>query len=225
MAKISIYRNQKFEEMINNCKIHSRIDLRKQKLTDSDIEFIIQEAIIKKQCTMLWLVSNQITSHSVSILASILEENSNLEGLSLCQNSLGDSDILYLTQALSSKKSKLNRLALTSNEISDQGVEYLANMLRINHSLTQLWLGFNKISDHGVKILADILSFHNQTLHVLSLSWNTLITDSCIDYLITMFEYNETLRTVCLTNCNLSDMGKKKLREATKLYKEFYLDL
>ena len=225
MADISIYRNQKLEEKLNNCELRTRVDLRKQKLTDFDMEFVIQEAIQNKQCTMLWLTNNQITSHSIFMLASILHENTTLEGLSICHNDLLDSDLLCLTQALSNRTSGLSRLALTSNRITDKGVEYLADMLRTNRSLVQLWLGFNKISDDGVKFLADILSFHNRTLQVVSLAWNNLITDASIDYFIDMFESNQSLRTVCLSNCNFSDFGKKKLREATKLYTEFYLDL
>ncbi|CAF1493776.1 unnamed protein product [Adineta steineri] len=220
-----IYRNRKLEEEINSCKSCSRIDLRKQKITDLDMEFIIQEAIINKQCTMLWLNDNQLTSQSVSILASTLHNNITLEGLSLCHNGITDVNISHLSQILSDSKTKLNRLALTSNEITDEGVQYLAEMLKTNHSLTQLWLGSNQITDRGMQYLADVLAHHNRTLHVLSLTWNKLITELSVDSIINMLEYNQTLRTVCLSNCDLSDIGKERLREAIKLRKEFYLDL
>ena len=39
-----------------------------------------------------------------------------------------------------------------------------------------------------------------------------------------MLEHNQTLRTVCLSNCNLSDVTKIKLQAAARLHKEFYLD-
>jgi Ran GTPase-activating protein (RanGAP) involved in mRNA processing and transport len=225
MTNLSIYRNRNLEQKIQNCKPCSRIDLRKEKLTDSDIEIIIQEAIINKQCTMLWLFDNQITSQGVSMLASILYNNTTLEGLSLCNNGITDDDVLYLTRPLSDNKSKLNRLALTSNNITDEGAKYLVEMLKTNQTLTQLWLGFNKITDHGVQLFMNVLANHNKTLHVLSLAWNQLVTDSSVDFVIDMLEHNQTLRTVCLSNCNLSDTNKVKLREATKLHKEFYLDL
>ncbi|CAF1089309.1 unnamed protein product [Adineta steineri] len=220
-----IYRNRKLEEEINSCKSCSRIDLRKQKITDLDMEFIIQEAVINKQCTMLWFSDNQLTSQSVSILASTLHNNTTLEGLSLCHNGINDVNISHLSQILSDSKTKLNRLALTSNEITDEGVQYLAEMLKTNHSLTQLWLGSNQITDRGMQYLADVLAHRNRTLHVLSLTWNKLITDLSVDSIINMLEYNQTLRTVCLSNCDLSDIGKERLREAIKLRKEFYLDL
>jgi Ran GTPase-activating protein (RanGAP) involved in mRNA processing and transport len=174
---------------------------------------------------MLWLVNNQITSQGISSLASTLHSNTTLEGLSLCANGITDVHVLYITLALSDSNSKLNRLALTSNDITDEGAQHLADMLKTNQSLTQLWLGFNKITDQGVEILTNALAHQNQTLHVLSLSWNKLVTDLSVDFVINMLEYNQTLRTVCLANCNLSDTSKVKLRQATKSYKEFYLDL
>ncbi|CAF3075217.1 unnamed protein product [Rotaria sp. Silwood2] len=225
MTNSSDYQNQQLQEKINNWKDCSRRDLRKQKLTDLDIEIIIKEAIIKKQCSMLWLMNNNITSQGILNLASTLRNNPTLEGLSLCDNGINDIDVFNLARALSHSNSRLNRLALTSNNITDEGVKHLAEMLKLNISLTQLWLGFNKISDQGVKILTEALAHHNKTLYVLSLSWNNQVTDSSVDFFINMFEHNQTLRTVCLVNCNLSETSKLKLRNATNLRKEFYLDL
>lgn len=225
MANSAMYRNHQVEEKINKCKVLSRLDLLQQPLTDSDIETIIREAINKKQCSMIWLVNNHLTSESISNLATALYTNPTLEALSLCENSVDDTNVLYLSRALSDKNTKLKRLALTSNNITDEGVQHLAEMLKLNTSLNQLWLGFNKITDYGVQILTDALAYHNKTLHVLSLSWNKLVTDLSVDYLIHMFEHNKTLATFCLSNCNLSETSKLKLRKATKLRREFYLDL
>ncbi|CAF1333352.1 unnamed protein product [Rotaria magnacalcarata] len=225
MANASVYQNVQIQETIGHCKAYSRIDLRKQPITDSDIEIIIKEAIIKKQCSMLWLVSNRITSQGISNLAAALHKCTALEGLSLCDNAVNDTDVFHITSALSHYNTKLRRLALTSNNITDEGVQHLAEILKMNCSLTELWLGFNKITDRGVQILTDALAHYNKTLCVLSLSWNKLVTDSSVDFFIDMFENNQTLRTVCLTNCNLSESSKLKLRKATKLRREFYLDL
>jgi len=225
MTNLSTYQNRSLARKIKNCQSCSRIDLRKEKITDSDIEIIIQEAIINKQCTMLWLIDNQITSKGVSILTSALYNNTTLEGLSLCNNNINDNDVLNLTKPLSDNSSKLNRLALTSNNITDLGAQYLAEMLLTNQTLTQLWLGFNKITDNGLKLLMNVLTYDNKTLHILSLVWNEQITDSSVDIVINMLEHNQTLRTVCLSNCNLSETSKLKLRKETKSHFEFYLDL
>jgi Ran GTPase-activating protein (RanGAP) involved in mRNA processing and transport len=225
MTNLSVYQNKILERKIKAFKSYSRIDLHKEKLIDSDIEIIIREAIINKHCTMLWLKDNQISSQGVAMLASALDNNTTLEGLSLCNNGITDDDVFHLTQSLSNNKFKLNRLALTSNEITDKGVQYLAEMLKTNQILTQLWLGFNKITDYGLELLMNVLTSHNKTLHILSLSWNQSITDASVDFIINMLEYNYTLKIICLSNCNLSDTSKIKLRTAAKLHLEFYLDV
>lgn len=225
MTNLSVHRNKILERKIHDCKSSSRIDLRKEKLTDADIEIVIREAIINKQCTMLWLVDNQLSSHSISTLASIFNTNTTLEGLSLCQNNITDADLLHLTKSLSNSNAKLNRLALTSNHITDQGVQYLVEMLETNRSLTQLWLGSNQITDYGVQLLMNVLTTHNETLHILSLSWNQLISDLCVDFILHMLEHNRALRMISLLNCQLSKTSKTQLLEAAKTRLGFYFEL
>ena len=220
-----LHRNRRLESKLNNCKERTRLDLRKEKLTESDMILIIEEAVVNKQCSMLWLAENQISRQALSILASALSTNSTLEALSMCRNAFDDANVLHLARALSNSPSRLQRLALTSNEITDDGVQYLAEMLQANRSLTQLWLGSNKITDRGVQSLADALVHHNKTLQVLSLSRNNLITDASVEIVVDMLEANHILRVVCLSNCGLSQNGKTRLTEAVRLRKEFHLDL
>lgn len=222
---ISMYQNKLLETKIKTCPPCSRIDLQREKLVDIDMEFVIEEGMIKKQCSMLWLKENQISSNGLLMLINALEHNTTMEGLALCNNNINDDDLIRLTKQLSENTCRLNRLALTSNEITDQGVEYLSQMLQTNETLSQLWLGFNQISDDGVKQLMNTLANHNRTLHVLSLAWNSAISDESVDCIVHMLECNDGLRTLCLSHCNLSDMGKSKLRIAAKLRWEFYIDL
>ena len=222
---LSMYQNKLLETKIKNCPPCSRIDLQKEKLVDADVEFVIEEAMMKKQCSMLWLRENKMSSNGISMIISALNDNTTLEGLSLCNNNITDDDVVLLTEQLSENKCQLNRLSLTSNEITDQGAEYLAEMLKTNRTLSQLWLGFNQMSDHGVKQLMNSLANHNRTLHVLSLAWNDGITDVSVDLIVDMLECNDRLKTLCLSHCNLSDMGKSKLRIAAKSRWEFYIDL
>lgn len=222
---VSISPNKILEGKIRNSSRHSRLDLQRDKLIDADIEYLIQEAIINKQCSMLWLRENQISSHGISMLISALNENTTLEGLSLCNNNITDDNVISLSRQLATNKCQLNRLALTSNEITDQGAEYLSQMLKTNQTLTQLWLGFNKITNDGLKLLMDCLAHHNRTLHILSLAWNSSITDEGVDVIVEMLECNQILKTFCLSNCGFTDIGKAKLRIAAKGHFEFYIDL
>jgi Ran GTPase-activating protein (RanGAP) involved in mRNA processing and transport len=225
MTNALVYQTSKLQDLLNNCRCGSRIDLRKQILSDSDMELVINQAIVAKQCKMLWLKDNRLTSRGVSLLlASMLKSNIALEGLSLASNSICDHDLIQLVNILSMNTSKLNRLALTSNKITDSGVPYLAQMLKLNRTLTQLWLGYNEITDQGVHLLTETLANHNQTLQVLSLSANTMVTDASIDSFLQMLEHNRTLKVLALVGCHLSDTCKSQLRQAAKLHGEFYFD-
>ena len=74
MVEPSYHQNQQLVKTINNCQICPRIDFRKQKLTDLDVEIIVKQAIINKKCSMLWLTSNHLTSKGISILFSALKK-------------------------------------------------------------------------------------------------------------------------------------------------------
>jgi hypothetical protein len=56
-------------------KQHSAIDLRSMKITDSDMDIVVSEIIIKRQCSELNLSLNKITYNGISILALTLRTN------------------------------------------------------------------------------------------------------------------------------------------------------
>lgn len=98
-------------------------------------------------------------------------------------------------------------------------------MLKSNRMLTWLWLSGNEIGDRGVELLANTLAYHNSSLEWLFLNSNKDISDSSVDALIHMLKRNHSLKTIYVNNCNLSDIGKKKLHEMTKLKKDFDLEV
>ena len=122
--------NQKLLDKINRLRLRQRFEYHHEKLSHSDVRLLIDEVIQNKQCTMLWLVDNQLTAQGISLLAASLSDtNVVLDGLSLCHNHLTDADVFQLSSALAMKTCRLRRLALTSNQITDRGVEFLAEML------------------------------------------------------------------------------------------------
>jgi len=98
-------------------------------------------------------------------------------------------------------------------------------MLKTNRTLTWLWLTGNEISNDGIKYLSNILADYNLTLEWLFLNSNKLINDSCIDDLIHMLKRNNTLKTLYLNNCNLSETAKRKFLQITKIKKDFDLEV
>ena len=76
-----------------------------------------------------------------------------------------------------------------------------------------------------IEYLVNILADYNLTLEWLFLNSNKLITDSSIDDFIHMLKRNNTLKTLYLNNCNLSEITKRKLLQITKTKQDFDLEV
>lgn len=225
LSKSINYHNEQLEILINKCSIHSQIPLHNQNLIDEDMNIIVKQAIINKQCKELWLQSNKITSIGITIIAKSLNNNKNLEVLILHDNQLCDNGIQSLTKILSLNNSIIKVLGLESTGITDEGVEYLADMLKTNKTLISLGLGENNISDRGIQFLTNTLKQYNHTLQELYLLKNKMITDFSIDPFIQMLKYNQTLNRLWIDDCNLSSKGKEKLRKIVYSRNRFSLSL
>jgi hypothetical protein len=217
------YENQKLKDFIDECQYLSEIDLSNQNLIDEDMNIVVKEAIINKECTELWLNRNSITSVGVSIIAEALNRNTTLEKLVLSDNNVGDMGIHFLTNVLSLNNCSLWQLYLGSTGISDVGVEHLANMLKSNSILSHLFLNRNHISNQGIEVLTSILIHHNNTLQRIDLDENKLVSDACVDILLETLKFNSSLSILDMCNCNLSENGKERLRQIREIKKDFHL--
>jgi Ran GTPase-activating protein (RanGAP) involved in mRNA processing and transport len=210
-----------FQKKIGKYEKNSEINLNNQKLTDNHLDIIIKYAIQKKKCHWLSLQNNQITSQGLFILSKGLKTNKSLESLYLSKNFINDFGVECLTKILS--YSNLTFLSLDHNSIKDKGAQYLADMLKINKILTDLWLSYNEIGNQGVQSLAEVLTFDNQTLIQLYLHGNKLINDLSVNCLIHMLEFNTRLNTIWLQNCNFTQEGKEKLEKTIEYRENFDL--
>ncbi len=219
------YQNLKLEKRIAKCEPRSLIDLDRQSITDQDMPIVVQQAVINKQCTRLRLSDNKITSQGVSVLAEALHDNTILEGLYIFNNHVADKGVYSLAQVLSENKSALQTLSIGWNEITDEGANYLAEMLKTNTTLIELWLPWNRISDQGVQLLAKALIHHNTSLKRLSLDLNKLVSDLSVDFLVDVLNHNQSLTALHVRDCKLSKAGKEKLHEVEKSNKNIELNL
>jgi len=215
------YRNSQLESDINKYESHSKIDLSFRQLTDRDIDIVVQQAIIQKQCTVLLLNDNLITSEGATIIANALCNNTTLEELNLWNNQVSDSGVYSLSQALSVNNLVLRSIGLGQNGISDVGAQHLAEMLKTNTTITRLWLFHNEIGDRGVKLLADVLAYDNQSLQWFDLRLNKSVTDSSFDSLSNMLKNNRSLKKFWMEYCNLSRPVKAQIREIGQAKEDF----
>ncbi|CAF1119457.1 unnamed protein product [Adineta steineri] len=221
-----IYYHPKLEQKFHPIKPKSYVDLSYWHLIDHDMSMIFKHIIINKQCIELNLSGNHITSQGIAILAFRLPNNLTLRNLNLSHNRINDTGVYLLSEVLLPKHSVyLEKLYLSKNGISNDGIRYLSKMLKVNDKLTELQLANNEIGDEGVRQLANILIDYNTTLKVLNLSNNIFITDSSLDYLLELLEYNQTLTKLSIKGCNLSEKAKIKLQLQADGKKNFELEI
>lgn len=223
IVEISHYQRTKLERKIEQSYSSSSICLDNMELVDQDMDTIVIQAMIIKQCNFISLQSNRFTSIGISILADALNYNDTLESLYLANNYISDTGVYFLSNALSVKNHKLKTLVLQKNKITDKSMKYLAKMLKMNQTLLWLYLGENEISDDGVCILTKIIGSQNHTLEMLVLSGNKLITDISVDCLVQMTKLNQSLKKLWIDDCSLSESGKLKLIELPKSKNDFYV--
>jgi Ran GTPase-activating protein (RanGAP) involved in mRNA processing and transport len=184
-------------------------------VTDRDVEIIAKRAIINRQCTSLVLRENEITYQGASIIADTFRQNIHLKKLDLSYNKLSDKGVRFLAEALLSNIT-LTELNLGSTGITNRGIIYLKETLQFNDTLEKLYLYENDIDDDGMKLLTDVLSEYNQSLTLLSLYSNRLITDESIDSLMDLFRQNRSLKRIELHQCSFSKEVKTRLQDAAE---------
>ena len=198
------------------CEKNSEITLRNQYLTDDHMKSIVQYAIEEKTCTWLSLENNRITSYGLATLVQGLTDNQTLQSLHLSQNLLDDVGIEDLTTILVNRWNNLTFLNLNHNRIGNDGARYLADALKDNHILLDLWLAYNQIGNDGAQALAEVLTFDNTTLIQLYLYGNSSIDDLCIYSIIRLLGSNVVLNTIWLSHCGFTEQGKEVLMEPPK---------
>ena len=119
-------------------------------------------------CSSTHMGSPLISGHSFSALGTLIEKNTSLTSLNLCNNDLQSDVIRDIAEALKTNAS-LTHINLGSNSIGPEGMKDLFEMLSINKALKRLNLSDNFLgTDAVMKALADALT-SNHTLTALDL--------------------------------------------------------
>ncbi|CAF0748493.1 unnamed protein product [Rotaria sp. Silwood1] len=204
--------NSRIDKEIARLNDRSLACLFRKRFTDNDLEIIVKEVILNKQCRVLSLRGGGITSQGATIISNSLESNGTLEELYLNGITIGDAGAEALANVLSNGiNSYLKRLCLNDSGITDNGAKHLAIMLKGNKSLTHLWLPSNHINDQGIQCLTRELINNNNTLQELCLEWNKFTKTETVDILMEMIEKNQTLRKINLNGHSLSRADNKRL--------------
>lgn len=108
--------------------VSSMLDLSKQSITDDDIQRVVKQALIEKQCTQLKFNQNYITDIGLHYLANALRNNK--VKISIHHK------VTYKLHFLS--KQAITELDLSENKITEQGARSLADSLANNQVITNM---------------------------------------------------------------------------------------
>jgi len=149
--------------------------------------------------------------------------------LDLLQNSLKDEGVIAIADAIHKSASSSSwrqsnggtapsscivELGLEKNKFGDVGLISLSQMIRTNNNLHTLRLGKNSITCQGIiQGLAPALKV-NTTLQILSLMGNANIGDEGAKSLGEALRCNQTLKTLLLAKCGVSDAGALHILKA-----------
>ena len=123
-----------------------------------------------------------------------------------------DSDIEMILQQLLVTK-RCRKLFFRENQLSPVGTQILADAVRQNTTLEQLYISNYNLGTEGVRILAEALSAgNNKTIKQLCLGSNKIHDGGAI-HLATMLEGNRTITHLYLSANDVSDQGFQRLME------------
>ena len=158
------------EHLANVSKNNS--GLKQLCLSDNDLKssaVVIFKALKENtELEGLYLQNNNMTGKVAEDLAKVIKNNYNLKKLSLENNMLGPS-LLFILQALKCN-SKLEALNLSGNNFTGQVSEELANVIKNNSSLNELYL-----SNCNLKSFVAVILEHISHLKCLHLNNNNIL--------------------------------------------------
>ncbi|KAK3547605.1 hypothetical protein QTP86_026294, partial [Hemibagrus guttatus] len=134
-------------------------------------EGLLRLMLVVKASETALLDNCGLTERCCKALGSALSsDSSNLQGLNLSSNSIGDKGLRFLTEGLGNVKSKLKNLRLSYCRITPQGCSTLASQLlpRLPH-LKVLDLSENSLRQTGIQLLATHLKNPDCKLEILRL--------------------------------------------------------
>jgi len=156
-----------------------KLDLGSNRLTTYGVnplfKSINENKKLQKGIRILDLSYNKIGDHGLEKISNyIIEDECNLEELSIEGNSLGDKNIKRLCDVIISNISdRISCLNISKNLISDESCVSIANLLQECLSLQILMLSWNHIKNYGASLLINKLKKNNE-MKVLDLSWNSI---------------------------------------------------
>ena len=127
-------------------------------LPTDEIQNLVKNMLNNNSLTYLYLPNNQIGDDSLEILAFLLSKNYNIHTLDLSYNKFTSKGVKNLCNGIVSKDSRLIELSLSNNNLDETSLIYLSDAINKSEQLYCVDLSYNNFSkgDCG-KIICDII--------------------------------------------------------------------
>eukprot|EP01005_Ploeotia_sp_CARIB1_P000266 NODE_129_length_1432_cov_538.675862_g125_i0.p1 GENE.NODE_129_length_1432_cov_538.675862_g125_i0~~NODE_129_length_1432_cov_538.675862_g125_i0.p1 ORF type:complete len:398 (-),score=87.95 NODE_129_length_1432_cov_538.675862_g125_i0:40-1233(-) len=186
---LTVKNQSQFASLINSDTIdHIRTINCNVAIGESGVNTLVT-SLERRNCYQLRkvdLTRNQV-HNTVDIITRMLTSNHfHLTQLTLQWNSLTDSDVITIAEAMKHHCCMLQTLDISFNDIYHEGIAVLSNVLRtVDHChITVLYLSANNIGDIGVQEIAQAVESPKCRLKELHLASNS-ITDTGMESLCT----------------------------------------
>lgn len=216
--KLLISRNLDYSQLLADPNLQV-INVDFAPLNSYVLDDILARLKLNNSVIRLSMAGCQIGPAIIHDIAEILAaEDNQIEFLNLSENDFGPHGVQYITDALNKNiNSKLYELKLRNVGAGLPGAINIAEMLKINTTLTTLNLGSNQIQDEGVNLLITALqSNSNNNLTKLVLN-NNDITDQGAIKLAEYLSTNPRLIKLKLKLNNIKTPGLTALLESLQI--------
>ncbi|XP_056594641.1 leucine-rich repeat-containing protein 34 [Triplophysa dalaica] len=133
--------------MLKVNKTLRELHLGKHGMTDTGVERLCEALKMNSSLRYLDLRCNRITRDGARCLSDVLKQNSTLEILDLSSNCIEDDGAKYLSEAIKIPHSKLRALSITANNAGTAGLMCLYKAIRVNSTLTNVYIWGNKLEE------------------------------------------------------------------------------
>jgi Ran GTPase-activating protein (RanGAP) involved in mRNA processing and transport len=233
--KIGIEGAKALAGMLEKNETITKLDLSRNNIGDDGAKALAEALKVNKTITTLHLLYNNIGKDGAIALGRACAgknikvdfgntKNNDLfklaqgtfegEKLDLSYDHIRDAGAIAIADMLKVNKT-ITELNLSDNDIGIDGAKALAAMLEKNNTITELCLFRNNIKDDGAKALAGMLE-KNNTITELNLSSNNIEIDGA-KAIADALKVNKTITTLDLSYNNIGDDGAKALAEALKV--------
>eukprot|EP00913_Durusdinium_trenchii_P015961 g14999.t1 len=196
-----------------------------------------------------WMLEAEVGDRLAQVIAKILKTNRSITRIDLAGNHISEVGLQAIADALLinhvvthiglqvdegfaleriEERLKANRAAaeagmdLSGGRLGDTNVQVLAEALRLNRSVSHIYLQNNTITDLGAKAIAQML-MQNTSIRSIVLRGNE-IGDSGVEALAKALQQNRSIQVIVLQNNHIGDVGVEALAEAVR-ENDFILDI